>query len=484
MKKLLIVLLLCSATLVVRAQVETDFESFRQSALGDFSSFRDQTLQQYNNFRNQANAEYARLLKEAWQDMHAFDGEEPPERPEPPKPTIAPPTQVPTAVPLPIEEVEPQPMPAPQPEQPVVAAPMPASPVMDFYFYNTPCRVHAGMNLRFRLQSVDEDGVSNAWSLLSTDKYDGLLHDCLELRKQMQLCDWAYISLLRAMTIRLFDSETNEAVVMQAYLLAQSNMRVRLAKTNGRFVLLIPFDRDIYSYPYIPLDGLKYYVINKGNDKSYSVCNVSFPKEQVASIEMTQMPVLSKKTSKPRPFGSERYPNMNVSIDVNQNLIEFFSGYPLSDAWDCYARASLSTQVKNRLYPMLKANMAEASETEAVNMLLDFVQTAFQYKTDQDQFGYERPLFGDESFFYPYNDCEDRSIVFSILVRDLLGLDVVLLNYPNHLATAVRFNDEVRGDYVVVGGKKFVVCDPTYIGAGVGQSMPQYQKTSVKVVVL
>lgn len=71
---------------------------------------------------------------------------------------------------------------------------------------------------------------------------------------------------------------------------------------------------------------------------------------------------------------------------------------------------------------------------------------------------------------------------FSILVRDLLKLEVVLLNYPGHLATAVRFNEEVSGYYFLVKEKKYVLCDPTYIGAPVGDCMPQYVGTSAVIV--
>ena len=111
-------------------------------------------------------------------------------------------------------------------------------------------------------------------------------------------------------------------------------------------------------------------------------------------------------------------------------------------------------------------------------MLIDFVQTGFDYKTDNDQFGYERPLFPDESFYYPYCDCEDRSILFACLVRELMGLDVVLLHYPKHLATAVRFKEEVNGDYLMIDGVKYVICDPTYIGARIGMCMPEFKQVS------
>ena len=117
-------------------------------------------------------------------------------------------------------------------------------------------------------------------------------------------------------------------------------------------------------------------------------------------------------------------------------------------------------------------------------MLLDFVQYAFQYATDQDQFGYERPLFGDESFYYPKNDCEDRAILFSILVRDLVGLDVALVHWPGHLGAAVAFDEQVEGDYFLLDDQRYTVCDPTYIGAKIGMTMDVFKNTEVKLIKL
>lgn len=60
--------------------------------------------------------------------------------------------------------------------------------------------------------------------------------------------------------------------------------------------------------------------------------------------------------------------------------------------------------------------------------------------------------------------------------------DVVLLDYPNHIATAVCFNENVSGDFVTVEGKKYIVCDPTYIGASIGKAMPQFKRVAAKVL--
>ncbi len=106
------------------------------------------------------------------------------------------------------------------------------------------------------------------------------------------------------------------------------------------------------------------------------------------------------------------------------------------------------------------------------------MQTAFVYEYDDKVWGGDRAFFAEESLHYPYCDCEDRSILFTRLVRDLIGLKCVLVYYPGHLASAVQFTDSE------VNGGKFIIADPTYIGATVGATMPDMDNASAKVILL
>ena len=74
--------------------------------------------------------------------------------------------------------------------------------------------------------------------------------------------------------------------------------------------------------------------------------------------------------------------------------------------------------------------------------------------------------------------------MYSRLVRDLLGLNVILVYYPGHLATAVEFKEYVPGDYITLDSRRYLVCDPTYIGATIGMTMPEMDNTSAKVILL
>ena len=110
------------------------------------------------------------------------------------------------------------------------------------------------------------------------------------------------------------------------------------------------------------------------------------------------------------------------------------------------------------------------------------MQTAFKYKTDEGQFGIENYLFPEETLYYPYSDCEDRSVFFAWLVHSLLGLEVVGLDFPGHIAAAVNFNEKFRGDAVLHKGKRYVVTDPTYINASAGMTMPDFKNKKPKVI--
>jgi len=129
--------------------------------------------------------------------------------------------------------------------------------------------------------------------------------------------------------------------------------------------------------------------------------------------------------------------------------------------WTIYASTPISESVKKQLYPALRSKIAGKTETEAANILIGFVQTAFEYQLDEVVWGQDRPFFPEETLFYPFSDCEDRAALFSNLIRDLLGLDTVLLYYPGHLAMAVRFNSKVEGKTLLIDGNEYTYCEPT-----------------------
>lgn len=465
-------------------QMSEEFEKYRHTTQQQYDAVRRKAEADYATFRKKANEEYAAAVEREWRLMGVHPAEDKPQEPAPPKPPTPAPNRIPTTIQLPQSTVVPTPVkPVPVPPPAIPEAPL-AAPTIQFDYYGVTCSVHTSTDdLTFRLAALNEKSIAAVWKTLSQDKYEGLLHDCIAQRESLHLSDWGYMRLLGSMSERLLGKGSNEAVLLQMYLLAQSGYRVRLARADSKLVLLMPFTSKIYGYSFLTIDNVRHYLISQDKLQNIRVCDVMFPREQMANILMGQMPTLGG-AKRSRTLTAEHFSTIQVSVAVEERLAKFLDDYPLSDAWDYYALAGLSDGVKSMLYPKLRKQLEGKSKKKAAAMLLDFLQTAFSYATDQDQFGYERPLFGDESFYYPKNDCEDRSILYSILVRDLLGLDVVLVHWPGHLGTAVAFPEVVEGDYFTVDGHRYTVCDPTYIGAGIGETMPQFKNAKANLVIL
>ena len=469
----------------MQAQTFADYKKRVQSEFGQYKSEKEREFKAY---RDRINAEFAEYMRQTWPEYKSKPAEPVPDSPEPPSPVIKDPNIRPSNDPIPFDEIMPLPKPV-EPPQPVVPLPKPQPTVPDkqaftFTFYGQECQVPLESNHRFTLANIDESSVADGWQILSSDIYLPVIVSCLDAREQLHLCDWGYMRFVEKMTASFFKSVgQNEARLMQMYILTQSGYKVRIARSGNKLVLLLPWKEDIYKYSYLNIDGVKYFIYDLSVGlASFKVFNREFPKEQYFSLRMPEPPTLAINPSSTRHLQSKRDAMVVADVFVNKNLMDFYNDYPLSSRWDIYSGASLSKQVKDQLYPVLGSVIAGKNSQVAANILLHFVQTAFEYATDDEQFGMERALFADETLFYPYSDCEDRAILYSILVRELLGLDVVLLYYPGHLATAVYFGEDIPGDYLQVEGKRYIVCDPTYINADIGQAMPQYKRVAAKVI--
>lgn len=509
MKRLTLTGLALLLAIAVQAQVENDWtktvRDSQKDATKEFEEFKQQAFQQYEDFRRKANQEYAEFMEKAWKMFEPHKAVELPAKPKPPvpiiddkdpEPVLTPepnqptrPYVAPVRIPDPIQVPElTRPVSDPKPErpkpiEPIVPNAVPMSAAQTVLLYGSPFAFHFEKEQTLQLKDASEKSVANMWKELSSPAYDPIIAECLQQRDQRNLCDWAYLRLTQQVAEKQFGKGTNEAIVMQMYLLTQSGYQVRIGRDDdNRLTLLVGSKEQIYRYMYYEIDGIKFYVIDKSlKNRGLYIYDHAFPKETSLSLAMTQ-PDLKVEKTKERTITSRRYPNVSVTVQTNSNLIAFYNDYPQSSLWNYYSLASMSNVLKETLYPALRKAIEGKTELEAANILLNFVQTGFEYATDQVQFGYERPLFPDETFYYPQCDCEDRSILFSCLVRELLGLDVVLLNYPEHLATAVHFNEDVKGDYLQFEGKTYIICDPTYINAPVGSCAPKYKQTAPAVV--
>lgn len=529
MRKISFSLILLLAFPIVAQQ--TAFDQFKQQQSDQFNQFKRDKQAEFDAFRKRVNEEYADFMRKAWEAFPSHEAEQPQKEPEvkpiefvedtpapqpkpqedqrtqkenqqmpkedqrPPKEDIKPiDTPKPTIETKPVEiavkpkvVVVPTPPPAPEPIAPVQPKEEPYKKVSIGYFGSI-ITIGFPQNDNLKLRALEENAIADAWEQLSESQYDITVSTALKARKSNSLCDWGYMKMLQSVCEKQY-GKTNEAVLMQAFLMTQSGYRIRLGMANSKLYMLIASNYDIFDYSYYVLDGAKFYLISKDKLKGMQITQAKFGKEKALSMQIAQLPNFGSDPTPKRTLTSRK--GVTTAASVNKNLIDFFNTYPQAcitgnptTRWAAYANTPLNQSVKEMLYPPLKKTISGMNERDAVGILLNWVQTAFAYEYDDKVWGRDRAFFAQETLYYPYCDCEDRAILFSRLVRDLVGLDVVLLYYPGHLAAAVGFKEDVNGDYLIYKQHKYVVCDPTYINAGVGRTMLGMNNQEAQVIAL
>lgn len=467
---------------------------FAQTPEEEYENFRKKATSEYTDFRNKCNAEYVNFIRRAWKEFLAKPAIPKPKEEKVP-PIVCPIKERQNPIkdnPKPITVIVPPvvPKPQPQPVEPIKEMPQPVVNYYTFSFFKTSLKVRLDDTMHFALRDCSENSIADVWQTLSGEKYNNVIKDCLDLRQEHNLCDWGYLLLLQTLADNFCGKNTNESTLLMAYIYCQSGYKMRLAQNNGRIYMMYASQNNIYDRSYYVINGEMFYPLNCKEGSLY-VCQAFYPKESFLELNINKEQLFDVNKTAVRVLQSKAYPSLKVAMVSNKNLIDFYDTYPTSSIhndfgtrWAYYANTPLSNMSKQQLYPMLQAAIMNKGQKEAANMILNFVQTAFVYKYDDDVWGHDRAFFGDETLFYPYCDCEDRAILFSQLVRDLMKLKVVLIYYPGHLATAVRFTDEITGDYVTIGGDKYVICDPTYINAPIGLTMPGMNNSTSKAIEL
>lgn len=358
-------------------------------------------------------------------------------------------------------------------------------------FYGTMVNVRFP-HLNVGLKDLSNQSIADVWDVLATSSLeDTVVRDCLEAKGRYGLCDWAYFDLVQKTIATVYGDDSDNSVLLMAYILEKSGYKILLARKNKHLYVLFSSEHEIYNLIYYTVENAKYYPLAMRNDLGeIEICNVPQQAKKSLSLFISQEQVFGVGEWRKRNFAVDDVSHIDVS--VNKSLLDFYSSYPTSridendmTRWAMYAQTPMNTVTREMLYGQLRALVAGKSEIEAANILLNFVQTKFEYGYDDEIWGEDRAFFAEESLAYPYCDCEDRSILFSHLMRDMLDLDVALVYSPGHMFTAVRFNERVDGAYFEIGNERFVVCEPTCTtGAPVGWSAVEKDCQGIELILL
>jgi len=468
-----------------KKQRESEMEAMKQKQ----EEFISEMQNEFDEYVKQKDQEFADYLKSKWEQYSTFKGIEPPERPKPPViPEFEPePDRIEpwNMIPVTVPSVNVQKEVALEIRKPLIQKADEAEferTGTTFGFFGV--RVVLDYDQQFKFDPpkvINPATISKMWDKLSRANYSYLVDQLQSYKITLNLNDWAYYLMLQKFAQTVYpDSETGEDLLVWN-LMTRSGFKTRVAYADNKLSLLIPSHYTLYSKSFLKTEGLNYYLMrNIGSD--IFTYDKDYPDATNLMDFAIKSPLnLTKKVDQKTvefTFNGKPY---SFNFYINQNLIDFYKEYPQVDI-NTYFDAAVSAETKESIFESFIPILEEMSETEAISFLLKFVQTSFDYQTDQQQFTKEKFFFPEEVFFYPYSDCEDRSILFAYLVKTLMNNKVIGIEYPGHIATAVKFNTDVEGDYVVYNDEKYVVADATFVNAPIGMTMPEYRGKDGKII--
>jgi len=466
----------------------------------EFQKWLDTETTSFKEYRDKRDKEFTGFLKDQWKEMQTFQGLVRDDKPKPvriPKAPDIPTSEVPDSKEPTVEKPVTEPVivkvkpllsePVKKPRTPTLADKRLPGRKVSFNFYGHMLNFYYDPKLIVRAtRPINEKTISSIWSSMSLANYDSLLKQLVAQKKPLALNDWGFVLLTHTLAQRLHPGNRNDQSVFTWYLLTKAGFNSRIAYDRNYIYLLLSSRQQLYEAPYFIFDNIRYYALSfdgiKQKPGRIFTYNGHYP-DATHKLDMRlDKSIKTQRQQKDRyldfDFNKKHY---RIAASYDTQTVKYLQTYPQMDI-QMYFNSSVNSVTANPILNQLKPLVEGKSEEEAVNLLLKFVQTAFRYKTDQQQFGIENYLFPEETLHYPYSDCEDRSVFFAWLVHNLLGLNVIGLDYPGHIATAVNFSSRVSGDSVLYKGKKYTISDPTYINAKAGMTMPLYSKHAPGII--
>ena len=466
----------------------------------DYAAWRQQTLGEFQRYLNDNDQAFLKRLESDWRAIDLLRGE--------PVDSVPKPDSLPEAPSLPeVPEADdntpkvriaalpditiPDLREPPQFSPPVMPPRGGQAVEVSFYNYDLSLPYTRAMQSRFDGPPSPE-AIAAYYKQQASAPMDNTLDQLRQWQSSLQLSDWATAQLIGTFSEHVVADDTSRTL-LSWFLLLQMGFDARLAyqdatSDSGNVWLLLPADELVYETSFFTLDNTRYYALPIRGPVDVSGAVRTYG----GQFKKADQPLRFSHVDHFNTMGEPIEHRLSFSLDGQQQTITI--RYPLSQIayldslpqldLKAYPLNALPEATRQDFFRQMRPLLNGKSEEDAVNALLTFVQTAFAYKTDEQQFQRENYLYPLETLHYPASDCEDRAALFALLVHELLGLPVVLTDYPGHVATAVAFSAPVKGDNLTLDGQIYTVTDPTYVNARAGMTMPEYAGQSPAIVSL
>lgn len=321
----------------------------------------------------------------------------------------------------------------------------------------------------------NQNGITSFFDKMASSDYEELVSDIQKIKKDFNLNDWATYLLVLELSKTIYTEDDN-AKLFSWFIFNKLGYAVKVGLVDKHVILLHYSKKMIYSTPNYTFSKKKFYALsyyNKGSVGRVYTYSKNYPgSDNPLDLSLKTLPNFALNKENKNLSFIDNGKEINIEFTYNKNLIDFMGTYPQAN-YETYFNSPLENDTNIQILNGLKKHINGKKISEAMNFVLHFVQKSFRYEVDNKQFSREKVMFAQETLYFNKSDCEDRAVLFSYLIKELFGVNVIGVKYSDHMATALYI--PMEGDSVKSGAKRYVIADPTYINANIGQSMLEYK---------
>ena len=360
---------------------------------------------------------------------------------------------------------------------------------VEIIFYSEKVKVEYDNSIciKYKMKPNDEN-IQEFYDLMEKKKFNILQENLVSIKNILLLNDWLYYVLIKKTVNEIFKKESdNFRTVFCWYILNKSGYLATIISRT-------PYEISVNSNDKVFGTGIFFY-----ENKRY-VNLTQIKNSSTSTKEINLLKFFPNKTGKLFNFSisipilkNDSVISKKVEIVIKErkevfeyklsgNIIEMMKDYPQLKAEE-YFKIPPSSVLYNSLFVQLKEKFKDIDSTETVRYLLSFVRLSSLTIDDQKTFGYSKPMIVEEALFYEYGDCEDKSVLFYYLIKELVKIPIIVLRYPKHANVAVKL-DKVYGKGLDYKGIKYSVCEPSEMGdvSNIGYST-EFDHYKPKVIV-
>lgn len=318
-----------------------------------------------------------------------------------------------------------------------------------------------------------QNGIENFFSIASSSDYNFLIMDIKKVSKDLNLNDWGLYLLVTKLSDAIF-LERDNSNLFTWFVFNQLGYDVKASVIKRHVALLFASKQIVYDLPNYTINGIDYYVIDKSAEVgSAYTYDINYPNANNSfDFSLKELPFLPQDIKeKDLRFVLDDNEHI-IKYRYNQNIIDFMATYPNVQS-DVFFEAPLDNIAELTLSKSFKELLDTKRSSSGINFILYFVQKAFKYQSDEEQFGRQKSMFAEETLYYKNSDSEDRVALFITLVKKLFGFNAIGVRYKDHTSSALYI--PLAGDSVDVGKRRYVLADPTYENANLGEAVPKYK---------